>query len=119
MSLLEKIVRNPSEYTLNIYTGLVIEIPDDAFGLIMSRTKTTDKKSILYFGSFLIPNKYGKCNLDIYTVMYPNEDPSTVFGIERYGNKSNNINSLCMNKYEFEKLINVLEKKLINREYTL
>ena len=34
-------------------------------------------------------------------------------------NKSININSLCMNKYEFEKMINVLEKKLINREYTL
>ena len=118
MSLLEKIVRNPSEYNLNIDKELVREIPKDAYELIASKIKT-DKKSILYFGSFLIPNKYEECNLDIYTVMHPNEDPSTVFGIERYGNKSNNINSLCMNKYEFEKLINVLEKKLINREYTL
>ena len=118
MSLLEKIVKNPHHYNLNVNKELVIEIPKDAYELIVSKTKT-DKKSILYFGSFLIPNKYGKCNLDIYTVIHPNEDTSTVFGIERYGNKSNNINSLCMNKYEFEKLINVLEKKLINREYTL
>ena len=118
MSLLDKIVKNPHRYNLNVATQLVREIPKDAYELIVSKTKT-DKRSILYFGSFLIPNKYGKCNLDIYTVIHPNENPSTVFGIERYGNKSNNINSLCMNKYEFEKLINVLEKKLINREYTL
>ena len=52
-------------------------------------------------------------------MIHPNEDTSTVFGIERYGNNSNNINSLYMNKYEFEKLIDVLENKLINREYTL
>ena len=118
MSLLEKIVNNPHHYNLNIDKELVREIPKDAYELIVSKTKT-DKKSILYFGSFLIPNKYEECNLDIYTVMHPNEYPSTIFGIERYGDKSNNINSLCMNKYEFEKLINVLEKKLINREYTL
>ena len=118
MSLLEKIVKNPHHYNLNVDKELVREIPKDAYELIVSKTKT-DKKSILYFGSFLIPNKYGKCNLDIYTVIHPNENPSTVFGIQRYGNKSNNINSLCMNKYEFKKLIDVLEKKLINREYTL
>ena len=118
MSLLEKIVKNPHHYNLNVNKELVREIPKDAYELIASKIKT-DKKSILYFGSFLIPNKYGKCNLDIYTVIHPNEDTSTVFGIERYGNNSNNINSLYMNKYEFEKLINVLEKKLINREYTL
>ena len=118
MSFLEKIVKNPHHYNLNVNKELVREIPKDAYELIASKIKT-DKKNILYFGSFLIPNKYEECNLDIYTVMHPNEDPSTVFGIERYGDKSNNINSLCMNKYEFEKLINVLEKKLINREYTL
>ena len=105
MSLLEKIVRNPSEYTLNIYTGLVIEIPDDAFGLIMSRTKTTDKESIVYLCSVLIPNKHENYNLDLYWI-YPSEDPTTIYGIERYGNKSININSLCMNRYEFKNFMN-------------
>ena len=105
MSLLEKIVRNPSEYTLNIYTGLVIEIPDDAFGLIMSRTKTTDKESIVYLCSVLIPNKYENYNLDLYWI-YPSEDPTIIYGIERYGNKSININSLCMNRYEFKNFMN-------------
>lgn len=105
MSLLEKIVNNPSEYTLNIYTGLVIEIPDDAFGLIMSRTKTTDKESIVYLCSVLIPNKYENYNLDLYWI-YPSEDPTTIYGIERYGNKSININSLCMNRYEFKNFMN-------------
>lgn len=105
MSLLEKIVRNPSEYTLNIYTGLVIEIPDDAFGLIMSRTKTTDKESIVYLCSVLIPNKYENYNLDLYWI-YPSEDPTTIYAIERYGNKSININSLCMNRYEFKNFMN-------------
>ena len=105
MSLLEKIVRNPSEYTLNIYTGLVIEIPDDAFGLIMSRTKTTGKESIVYLCSVLIPNKYENYNLDLYWI-YPSEDPTTIYGIERYGNKSININSLCMNRYEFKNFMN-------------
>ena len=118
MSLLEKIVKNPHHSNLNVDKELVREIPKDAYELIVSKTKT-DKRSILYFGSFLIPNKYGKCNLDIYAVIHPNEDTSTVFGIERYGNNSNNINSLYMNKHEFEKLIDVLENKLINREYTL
>lgn len=105
MSLLGKIVKNPSEYTLNIYTGLVIEIPDDAFGLIMSRTKTTDKESIVYLCSVLIPNKYENYNLDLYWI-YPSEDPTTIYGIERYGNKSININSLCMNRYEFKNFMN-------------
>ena len=105
MSLLEKIVRNPSEYTLNIYTGLVIEIPDDAFGLIMSRTKTTDKESIVYLCSVLIPNKYENYNLDLYWI-YPSEDTTTIYGIERYGNKSININSLCVNRYEFKNFMN-------------
>ena len=105
MSLLEKIVRNPSEYNLNIYTGLVIEIPDDAFGLIMSRTKTTDKERIVYLCSVLIPNKYENYNLDLYWI-YPSEDPTTIYGIERYGNKSININSLCMNRYEFKNFMN-------------
>ena len=105
MSLLEKIVRNPSEYNLNIYIGLVIEIPDDAFGLIMSRTKTTDKESIVYLCSVLIPNKYENYNLDLYWI-YPSEDPTTIYGIERYGNKSININSLYMNRYEFKNFMN-------------
>ena len=105
MSLLEKIVKNPSEYTLNIYTGLVIEIPDDAFGLIMSRTKTTDKESIVYLCSVLIPNKYENYNLDLYWI-YPSEDPTTIYGIERYGNNSININSLCVNRYEFKNFMN-------------
>ena len=105
MSLLEKIVRNPSEYNLNIYTELVNEIPNDAFGLIMSRTKTTDKESIVYLCSVLIPNKYENYNLDLYWI-YPSEDPTTIYGIERYGNKSININSLCMNRYEFKNFMN-------------
>ena len=111
MSLLEKIVKNPHHYNLNVNKEFVREIPNDTYALIMSKIKT-DKKSIIYLGSFLIPNKYEDCNLDIYMVIYPNEDPSTVFGIERYGNKSININSLCMNKYKFKKMINVLERNL-------
>lgn len=102
MSLLEKIVRNPHHYNLNTDNELVREIPKDAYELIITKTKT-NKESIVYLGSFLIPNKYEKCNLDIYMVVCPNEDHSMVFGIERYDNKSNNINSLCMNKYEFKK----------------
>lgn len=100
MSLLEKIVRNPVEYKLNIDNEIVNEIPKDAYELITTRTKT-DSESIVYIGSFPIPNKYEKCNLDVYWV-YHDEDPVTIFGIERYGNKSNNINSLYMNKYEFK-----------------
>ena len=111
MSLLEKIVKNQHYYNLNINKEFVREIPNDTYALIMSKIKT-DKKSIIYLSSFLIPNKYEKCNLDIYMVIHPNENPSTVFGIERYGNKSINISSLCMNKYEFEKMINVLERNL-------
>ena len=105
MSLLEKIVNNPHHYNLNIDKELVIEIPDDAFGLIMSRTKTTDKESIVYLCSVLIPNKYENYNLDLYWI-YPSEDPTTIYGIERYGNKSININSLCMNRYEFKNFMN-------------
>ena len=105
MSLLEKIVRNPSEYNLNIDNELVNEIPNDAFGLIISRTKTTDKESIVYLCSVLIPNKYENYNLDLYWI-YPGEDPTTIYGIERYGNKSININSLCMNRYEFKNFMN-------------
>lgn len=105
MSLLEKIVRNPSEYNLNIDNELVNEIPNDAFGLIISRTKTTDKESIVYLCSVLIPNKYENYNLDLYWI-YPSEDPTTIYGIERYGNKSININSLCMNRYEFKNFMN-------------
>ena len=105
MSLLEKIVRNPSEYNLNIDNELVNEIPNDAFGLIISRTKTTDKESIVYLCSVLIPNKYENYNLDLYWT-YPSEDPTTIYGIERYGNKSININSLCMNRYEFKNFMN-------------
>ena len=105
MSLLEKIVRNPSEYNLNIYTELVNEIPNDAFRLIMSRTRTTDEESIVYLCSVLIPNKYENYNLDLYWI-YPSEDQTTIYGIERYGNKSININSLCINRYEFKNFMN-------------
>ena len=49
MSLLEKIVKNPHHYNLNVDKELVREITKDAYEFIVSKTET-DKKSILYFG---------------------------------------------------------------------